>query len=83
MRQVVLRGLSVAGLVLACASAGMAQGGMQISVASEDSPVTHFIDTLKGGHMQNDHDLLKVMVEEGPSIAKWLIRLGVLFDRGC
>ncbi|MDL1890145.1 FAD-binding protein, partial [Nitrospirales bacterium NOB] len=54
----------------------MAQGGMQISVAPEDSPVTHFLDTLKGGHMQNDHDLLKVMVEEGPSIAKWLIELG-------
>src|SRR5215475_3231444 len=30
----------------------MAQGGMQISVAPEDSPITHFIDTLKGGHMQ-------------------------------
>ncbi len=59
----------------------MAQGGMQISVAPEDSPVTHFIDTLKGGHMQNDHALLKVMVEEGPSIAKWLLELGVLFDR--
>src|SRR4029078_4917859 len=48
----------------------MAQGGMQISVAPEDSPVTHFIDTLKGGHMQNDHALLKVMVEDGPAIAK-------------
>src|SRR5262249_56147853 len=59
----------------------MGQGGMQISVAPEDSPVTHFIDTLKGGHMQNDHALLKVMVEEGPAIAKWLIGLGVLFDR--
>jgi succinate dehydrogenase / fumarate reductase flavoprotein subunit/L-aspartate oxidase len=59
----------------------MAQGGMQISVAPEDSPVTHFIDTLKGGHMQNDHALLKVMVEDGPAIAKWLIELGVLFDR--
>ncbi len=59
----------------------MAQGGMQISVAPGDSPVTHFVDTLKGGHMQNDHDLLKVMVEEGPSIAKWLLSLGVLFDR--
>lgn len=59
----------------------MAQGGMQISVAPGDSPVTHFVDTLKGGHMQNDHQLLKVMVEEGPSIAKWLLGLGVLFDR--
>jgi len=59
----------------------MAQGGMQIAVAPDDSPVQHFLDTLKGGHMQNDHDLLKVMVEEGPSIAKWLLDLGVLFDR--
>lgn len=59
----------------------MAQGGMQVSVAPEDSPVTHFLDTLKGGHMQNDHHLLKAMVEDGPSIARWLIQLGVLFDR--
>ena len=59
----------------------MAQGGMQIAVAPNDSPVQHFLDTLKGGHMKNDHDLLKVMVEEGPSIAKWLLELGVLFDR--
>ena len=59
----------------------MAQGGMQIAVAPNDSPVQHFLDTLKGGHMKNDHNLLKVMVEEGPSIAKWLLKLGVLFDR--
>lgn len=59
----------------------MAQGGMQIAVAPDDSPVQHFLDTLKGGHLKNDHDLLKVMVEEGPSIAKWLLELGVLFDR--
>jgi succinate dehydrogenase / fumarate reductase flavoprotein subunit/L-aspartate oxidase len=59
----------------------MAQGGMQIAVAEEDSPVTHFLDTLKGGHMKNDHHLLKTMVEDGPSVAKWLLGLGVLFDR--
>src|SRR5215467_10921079 len=59
----------------------MAQGGMQIAVTAEDSPVTHFLDTLKGGHMKNDHTLLKTMVEEGPSIAKWLLSLGVIFDR--
>lgn len=59
----------------------MAQGGMQIAVAPDDSPVQHFLDTLKGGHMKNDHDLLKAMVEEGPSIAQWLLELGVLFDR--
>jgi len=59
----------------------MAQGGMQVAVTSDDSPIQHFLDTLKGGHMKNDHHLLKVMVEEGPSIAKWLLELGVLFDR--
>ncbi len=59
----------------------MAQGGMQIAVAPDDSPVQHFLDTLKGGHMENDHQLLRTMVEEGPSIAKWLLELGVLFDR--
>jgi succinate dehydrogenase / fumarate reductase flavoprotein subunit/L-aspartate oxidase len=59
----------------------MAQGGMQVAIAEEDSPVQHFLDTLKGGHMKNDHQLLKTMVEEGPSVAKWLLELGVLFDR--
>jgi len=59
----------------------MAQGGIQIAITNEDSPVQHFLDTLKGGHMKNDHQLLKTMVEEGPSIAKWLLELGVLFDR--
>lgn len=59
----------------------MAQGGIQVAVAPNDSPVQHFLDTLKGGHMKNDHQLLKTMVEEGPSIAKWLLELGVLFDR--
>src|SRR5881296_3464394 len=59
----------------------MAQGGIQIAITDEDSPVQHFLDTLKGGHMKNDHRLLKTMVEEGPTIAKWLLDLGVLFDR--
>ena len=68
-------------LRLADSNSVMAQGGMQIAVGPNDSPVQHFLDTLKGGHMKNDRDLLKTMVEEGPSIAKWLIELGVLFDR--
>jgi succinate dehydrogenase/fumarate reductase flavoprotein subunit len=59
----------------------MAQGGMQVAVTNDDSPIQHFLDTLKGGHMKNDHQLLKVMVEEGPAVAKWLLDLGVLFDR--
>ncbi|MBI3604175.1 MAG: FAD-binding protein [Nitrospirae bacterium] len=68
-------------LRLADSNTVMAQGGIQVAVTTEDSPVQHFLDTLKGGHMKNDHQLLKVMVEEGPSVAKWLMELGVLFDR--
>lgn len=59
----------------------MAEGGMQVSVSPEDSPVRHFIDSLRGGHMANDRSLLKTLVEEGPAIAKWLIDNGVIFDR--
>lgn len=68
-------------LRLADSNTVMAQGGIQVAITHEDSPVQHFLDTLKGGHMKNDHQLLKVMVEEGPNIAKWLLELGVLFDR--
>jgi len=68
-------------LRLADSNTVMAQGGIQVAITNEDSPIQHFLDTLKGGHMKNDHRLLKVMVEEGPSVAKWLLDLGVLFDR--
>ena len=59
----------------------MAQGGMQVAIGEDDSPVTHFFDTLRGGHHKNDPGLLKTLVEESPKAAEWLIRLGVLFDR--
>jgi succinate dehydrogenase / fumarate reductase flavoprotein subunit/L-aspartate oxidase len=59
----------------------MAEGGMQVAVKPEDSPVRHFLDTIKGGHFANDRQLLKVLVEEGPAATQWLLSLGVLFDR--
>ncbi len=59
----------------------MAEGGMQVAVSPEDSPVRHFLDTLKGGQMANDRTLLKALVSEGPANAKWLMDLGVMFDR--
>ena len=59
----------------------MAQGGMQVAISKDDSPVTHFFDTLRGGHYKNDPQLLKHLVEEGPAAARWLLELGVLFDR--
>jgi succinate dehydrogenase / fumarate reductase flavoprotein subunit/L-aspartate oxidase len=59
----------------------MAEGGMQVAIKPEDSPVRHFLDTIKGGHFANDRQLLKVLVEEGPAATQWLLSLGVLFDR--
>ena len=36
---------------------------------------------MKGGHHKNNPGLLKMMVENGPAIADWLLSLGVMFDR--
>jgi succinate dehydrogenase / fumarate reductase flavoprotein subunit/L-aspartate oxidase len=59
----------------------MAEGGMQVAVSPEDSPVRHYLDTLRGGQMKNDPALLARLVEEGPEAARWLMEMGVLFDR--
>ncbi len=59
----------------------MAEGGMQVAIAPEDSPVQHFLDSFRGGYKKNDPALLKRLVKEGPRAAKWLMQLGVLFDR--
>jgi succinate dehydrogenase / fumarate reductase flavoprotein subunit/L-aspartate oxidase len=59
----------------------MAEGGMQVAVKPNDSPVYHYLDAMRGGHFKNDPLLLKTLVEEGPEAALWLTQLGVLFDR--
>ena len=59
----------------------MAEGGMQVAVSPTDSPIRHYLDTLRGGQMKNDPALLKTLVSEGPEATQWLMRLGVLFDR--
>src|SRR3990172_6744205 len=59
----------------------MAQGGIQVAIGEDDSPIKHFVDTMKGGHHKNDPGLLKIMVENGPAIVDWLLSLGVMFDR--
>ena len=57
----------------------MAQGGMQVAIGENDSPVTHFKDTMRGGHYKNDPDILRTLVENSPKAAQWLMNLGVLF----
>ncbi len=59
----------------------MAEGGVQAAIQPEDSPIRHYLDTMRGGHFKNDPELLKALVEEGPAAIKWLLELGVLFDR--
>jgi len=59
----------------------MAEGGIQVAVREDDSPVQHFVDAMHGGHYKNDAALLKVMVEDAPFVVNWLDSLGVLFDR--
>jgi len=59
----------------------MAEGGIQVAVKEDDSPIQHFVDAMHGGHYKNDAELLRVMVEDGPFAVDWLDSLGVLFDR--
>lgn len=59
----------------------MALGGMQAAVAEQDSPIKHFADTMIAGGFAGNRRLVKVMVEDGPAIVEWLIKIGVNFDR--
>lgn len=59
----------------------MAEGGIQVALGADDSPVQHFKDAYRGGHFTGDPELLSVLVKEGPDVIGWLIRKGVLFDR--
>jgi succinate dehydrogenase / fumarate reductase flavoprotein subunit/L-aspartate oxidase len=59
----------------------MAEGGIQAAVAPDDSPQRHFEDTLRAGHLSAEKELVAQMVLDGPDVIRWLIRLGILFDR--
>lgn len=59
----------------------MALGGMQAAVNAQDSPIKHFADTMLAGGFTGDRRLVKAMVEDGPSIVEWLLKIGVNFDR--
>ncbi len=59
----------------------MAQGGTQVADAPEDSPPIHYLDAFGGGHFTNKPEVLKALIEEAPHSLKWLVNLGVLFDR--
>jgi len=59
----------------------MAQGGIQVALGEEDSPVNHFLDAYRGGGSVNDRTLLRFLVEKGPEAVAWLEDIGVLFSK--
>lgn len=59
----------------------MAEGGIQAADKPNDSPATHYLDALGGGHFKNVPELLKKLVCDAPVAIKWLNDLGVMFDK--
>src|SRR5258707_5445582 len=58
-----------------------AQGGLTVALGADDSPELHLQDTLAAGADLCDVVAAKILTEEAPSAVRWLIGLGVKFDR--
>ncbi len=58
-----------------------AQAGTQAADRPEDSPATHYLDTMGGGHFDNIPELVEVLVKDAPSVIRWLEQLGVNWDK--
>jgi len=61
--------LIVQKLRLGDANSVMSQGGIQAADRPDDSPATHYLDTIGGGHFANSPPLVKALVMEAPSIS--------------
>jgi succinate dehydrogenase/fumarate reductase flavoprotein subunit len=59
----------------------MAEGGTQAADRDIDSPATHYLDTIGGGHFANKPDVVRALVEDAPLAIKWLCDQGAIFDR--
>src|SRR6266567_3670817 len=58
-----------------------AQGGLSVALGSDDSPELHFQDTIAAGAGLCDEEAVHALVEQGPEAARWLMQMGVCFDR--
>jgi succinate dehydrogenase / fumarate reductase flavoprotein subunit len=58
-----------------------AQAGTQAADRPNDSPAQHYLDTMGGGHFENDPELVEVLVKDAPDAIKWLENLGVNWDK--
>ena len=58
-----------------------AQGGLAVALGENDSPELHFQDTIAAGAGLCDEAAVRILVEEAPAAVRWLMQLGVQFDR--
>ncbi|MDV2685814.1 L-aspartate oxidase [Alkalihalophilus lindianensis] len=58
-----------------------AQGGIAAALSSVDHPELHYQDTMKAGCDQNDPELVKILVHEGPKRLKHWMEKGLTFDK--
>ncbi len=58
-----------------------AQGGLAVALGDDDSPELHFQDTIAAGAGLCDEQAVRILVEEAPAAVRWLIAMGVRFDR--
>jgi L-aspartate oxidase len=58
-----------------------AQGGLAVALGADDSPELHYEDTLAAGAGLCDEEAVRILVEQAPAAVRWLINLGVQFDR--
>ncbi|MBO0782387.1 MAG: L-aspartate oxidase [Ktedonobacteraceae bacterium] len=58
-----------------------AQGGLAVALGADDSPALHFQDTIAAGAGLCDEAAVRILVEQAPEAVRWLIQLGVQFDR--
>lgn len=60
----------------------MAEGGIQAATKPEkDSPWSHYLDIMGGGHFVNDPKLAFTLTMEAPETMQWLESLGCMFSK--
>jgi succinate dehydrogenase / fumarate reductase flavoprotein subunit/L-aspartate oxidase len=72
--------LATKGSIQACNSA-KAQGGIQASFGSDDSPEQHAEDVWRSSHETADRRLVEILTGDAQSAIHWLEELGVAFTR--
>jgi L-aspartate oxidase len=58
-----------------------AQGGLAVALGADDRPELHCADTLAAGAGLCDEQAVRILVEQAPDAVRWLIQMGVQFDR--